>query len=127
MILNINSRGFGLSEAIRNIIQYNAKKLEKVFPRIHACHYTVEIPHKHHQKGAKFAARIDMSVPGEEIVIKTAPENNLYSAIHSASESARERLVKYVAKKRGSVKAHSKSKLMPPRAEGQESTLYEWE
>jgi len=101
MILNINTKDFKLSEGIRNAISVSAHKLERVFPRIHSCHYTVEIPHKYHHKGGKFAARIEMSVPGKEIVIKTTSQDNLYRAIQSAGDRAKRELLKYAAVKRG--------------------------
>ncbi len=112
MILNIDSRGFDLSESIRAAIQASAKKLEKVFPRIHALHYSVEVPSKHHLKGPRYTARVEMSVPGGEIVVKKIEEDNLYAAIHEVSERAKGKLLKY-SKKKKSAKARVSQVLAP--------------
>ena len=48
-------------------------KLTTFYPRIMACRVAVESPHRHHRLGSQYHIRIDVTVPGGEIVIKHEP------------------------------------------------------
>jgi hypothetical protein len=94
----------------------------------------VEAPHRHHLKGKAFEVRIDLSVPGEEIVINHAPKRlrltktavvenekglteshrpskhgaheDVYVAIRDAFNAAGRKLQDYVRRQSGAVKTH---------------------
>lgn len=74
----------------------------------------IESPHKHHRKGNLYHLRIDVTVPGDEIVVKRSPDEqhsheDPYVAVRDAFDSARRQLEDYARKRRGKVKTHEQS------------------
>ena len=53
-----------------------AEKLERYYDRITSCRVVVAQPHRHHKKGNQYDIRIDITVPGAEIVINREPPQN---------------------------------------------------
>jgi len=122
-------------------------KLTVLYPRIMACRVAVESPLRHHRLGSQFHIRIDLTVPGGEIVVKHEPSlharvrqtgemqfakhlelktahKNLRRAIDDAFKAAGRRLQDYARRQRGSVKSHEPpptarvSKLFPKEGYG---------
>ena len=67
--LDITFKGVEHSDALESKIRERAEKLEMHAERIQRCRVVVEAPHKHHNKGALYEIRIDVRVPGEELVV----------------------------------------------------------
>ena len=62
-----------------------------LFDRVVDCHVVVEEPHRHSAKGKKFHVRINLHVPGKELVISKNPESakeDLHVAIDDAFTDA---------------------------------------
>ena len=72
--LNIHFEGLDPSEFIENRVREEVDKLEHFFDKIISCRVVVEKPHKHHHKGNLHHLRIDVTVPGGEIVVKRSPD-----------------------------------------------------
>jgi hypothetical protein len=89
----------------------------------------VEVPHRHHKKGKPLHIRIDLILPGKEIVIKREPvamrrslvkreaaeanhkesklpHSDMESVIHEAFKSAARRVQDFARRQRGEVKRH---------------------
>ncbi|HEX8702447.1 MAG TPA: HPF/RaiA family ribosome-associated protein [Myxococcaceae bacterium] len=99
--LQITYRGMGPSEAMSEYIREHAEKLEQFFDRIVGCHVVVEQPHKHHRQGKHFHVRVDLHVPGKDIVVtrdhaKREAHEDPYMAVSDAFEAARGQLQHYV-------------------------------
>lgn len=82
------------SPAVTDLVKEKVKKLEQFFDRITGCAVTLEVPDRHHRQGKHYRVRIEMSVPGETLVVGRDPKANrdhldLYSAIQSAFREAR--------------------------------------
>jgi cold shock CspA family protein len=115
------------SPLIESWIREEAEALERFYPRIMACRVAIEVPHAHHRKGSPYHLRIDLTVPGSEIVIKRAPNlsrharqmgepritktleaeapyKNLHRAISDAFKAAGRRLQDFARRRRGAVK-----------------------
>lgn len=111
-------------------IHAEAAKLSIFSESILRCRVAVELPHLHHERGNPFHLRIDLSVPGGEIVVKhepslhgslrkvaetrskkqaevLAPHKDIYVAIRDAFKKARRELQDHVRRQRGQVKAHA--------------------
>ncbi len=71
--LQIRYRHLDPSETLDQRIQEEAAKLEQFSDRIIACRVTVEQPHHHHWKGRHFRVRIELSIPGTELVVNRDP------------------------------------------------------
>jgi ribosomal subunit interface protein len=110
--LQITVRNVSLSEAAEDNIRTRAARLDRYFDRIMSCRVVVEAPHRHHRKGLRYNVRIDMTVPGEELVIKREPHEDLYVAIRDAFDAAKRQLESYVRRLRREVKTHE----TPPNA-----------
>ena len=91
------------SEAVEARVRERVAKLEKMFPRLVACRVVVEAPHKQHQKGNIFRVRIEMSVPGDDLVVSKEPNRaherfadpDVYTVLKDAFETAERMLRDY--------------------------------
>jgi ribosomal subunit interface protein len=90
--LQVTVRNMSLSDAARTAIQDKAAKLEAIDDQIIGCRVLVELPHKHQQQGELYNVRIDVTIPGAELVIKREGNEDLYVAIRDAFNAARRRL-----------------------------------
>jgi ribosomal subunit interface protein len=90
--LQITARNMSLSEAAKAAIQEKAAKLDAVDDGIIGCRVLVELPHKHHHQGARYNVRIDLTIPGAELVVTREPHEDLYVAIRDAFDAARRQL-----------------------------------
>jgi len=99
------------SEAIEARIREKAEKLERFVPEIMRCRVTVDAPHKHSHKGVQYSTRIDVTVPGGELVAthhtgKNPAHQDVYVSIRDAFDDIRRQLEDHVRKQRHKVKTH---------------------
>lgn len=129
----ITFRNMESSEHVKEWIRSEVGKLETFYQPIMGCRVAVEIPHRHRRKGAVYGVRIDLTLPGGEIVVKRAPtlahrlrqvrqteiskqteldapRKNLRIAINQAFQAACRRLQEFARKQRREVKRHE----LPP-------------
>jgi ribosomal subunit interface protein len=104
--MQITIRDFENSEALETHIRQKAQKLDEFFNHIMSCRVVVEMPHKHHHQGKQFNVRIDIGVPGNEIVVNRDHSEDVYIALRDAFDAAKRQLEDYVRKIRGQVKTH---------------------
>ncbi len=104
--LQITTRNISLSEAAENTIREKAAKLETFHENITACRVLVEVPHRHKHQGMAYNVSIDITVPGNEIVVKREPNEDLYVAIRDSFDAARRQLQEISARRRGDIKNH---------------------
>ena len=109
--IQITFRGVEPSEFIEQRIQAKAADLERFCKDIVSCHVTVETQHHKHHKGNLYAVRIDLRVPGKEIVAGREHRQNhahedVYVAVRDAFDAAVRQLEDYARLRRGDVKRH---------------------
>jgi ribosomal subunit interface protein len=104
--LQITARNFELPETFREDIRKRAENLDKYYDQIMKCRIMVEVPHHHRHEGALYNVRIDMTVPGAELVIKREPHKDINVAIRDAFDAARRKLEDFARRQRGDVKHH---------------------
>ena len=104
--LQITLRDISGSDAIETAIREKAEKLDHFYAHIMSCHVTVEMPGKHKHQGNEFNVRIDITVPGSEIVVNRAHNEDFYVALRDAFEVAKRQLEDYGRKQRGGIKVH---------------------
>lgn len=94
--LEITFRNVVRTEEIDERIRAKAAKLDRFYDRITGCRVVVEAPHKHHQKGNAYQVRIELTVPGGEIVVnhdKPKPEHtDLGVALRDSFNAAQRQL-----------------------------------
>lgn len=99
----IRFRGMDPSPAVERAIRERVDELEQFHPRITSCNVVVEAPHQHSWKGRIYHVRVDITVPGAEIVVGREPEENhahedVYVAIRDQFDAARRQLEDVVRK-----------------------------
>lgn len=104
--LQIVFRDVPRSDAIESAIRERADKLEQFFDRIMGCRVTIGIIQKHRHQGKLFNVRIDLTVPGSEIVINRDKAEDVYVAIRDAFDHAKRKLEDHARRQRGDVKTH---------------------
>ncbi|MHC5010164.1 MAG: cold shock domain-containing protein [Planctomycetota bacterium] len=110
--LEVVFHGVARSAAAEHLITRHADKLERFYDRITSCRVVVTAPHRRRRTGVRYAVRIDITVPKNEIVVNRHPEKgalheDLESAVRDAFSAAVRRLEDHVRKIRGDVKAHA--------------------
>ncbi len=105
--LQITSRDVPHSEALESHIRQKAEKLETFYPHIVGCRVVVEVPHKHKHQGRMFNVRLDITVPGKELVVNREADEDVYVALRDAFDAARRQLEDYSRRQRGDIKAHA--------------------
>lgn len=104
--LQITVRDVSLSETAETSIREKAAKLDNFYDSIMGCRVLVEAPHRSQHQGTLYNVRIDLTVPGSELVVKRESHEDLYVAIRDAFDAARRQLQDFVQRQRGNVKAH---------------------
>jgi ribosomal subunit interface protein len=107
--LQITSRDFELTEAMKSEIMEKAQKLDKYYDRIMRCRVIVESPHRHKLEGRLYNVQIYMTVPGGELIVKREPDEDLYVAIRNSFDTARRKLEDFARRQRGDVKRHEEA------------------
>ena len=112
--LQINFHNIPPSEALEANIRDKVQKLTKITDNITAVRVTIDAPHKHHHKGSTYQVRIDLAVPGNEIVVSRDPglnraHENAYVAVRDAFNALSRQLANYIRQRQGK----SKSKQQP--------------
>jgi cold shock CspA family protein len=145
--MQITFRNMKPSQQVEEWILGEVAKLETLYTQLIGCRVAVELPHRHHRRGSPFHIRIDLTVPGGEIVVKREPSLNararrlgeavvrkgaevhlphkdLRQAINDAFKAAGRRLQDYARRQRGDVKTQALlpegrvSKLLPDEGYG---------
>lgn len=104
--LQITIRDIPPSEALEAHIRDKAEKLNQFFEHIISCRVVVEMPHKHHHQGKQFNVRIDLGVPGNEIIVNRDHHEDVYVALRDAFNAARRQLEDYGRRLGRETKAH---------------------
>ena len=115
--LQITLRNIARSEAVEAAIRRRAAKLERYHRHVVSCRVVVEIPSRHRQQGKEFVVRLDIKVPGSEIVITHDHHEDLYAALHEAFHAAQRRLEAHARPIARSYSAHRGKQLDQSAAE----------
>lgn len=104
--LQITLRDMPPSEAVETRIREKAQKLDSFYDRIMSCRVVVESPQRHQHQGKLHSVRIDLSVPGAELVVNRVEHEDIYVAIRDAFNAIGRKLEDYARRQRGDVKIH---------------------
>lgn len=126
--VQVTFRNVDASAAVESRIREEAAKLESFFDRIISCRVVVEATKHHLNHGKIYSIRIDLTVPGDEIVVNFEPSlhnsakkigeergakslevedvyKDIYVAIRDSFKTARRQLQEYVERQRPDVRA----------------------
>jgi ribosome-associated translation inhibitor RaiA len=99
------------SDASEAKIRKHIAKLEQFSDRLSDCRVVIAVPHRHHHKGNIYHVQINLTVPGEELIVNRQPpaqqeHQDLDVAIRDAFENAERQLKGYVQRRRSEIKTH---------------------
>jgi ribosomal subunit interface protein len=108
--LQITFRNIDRSAAVEEKIRERARELEQFFDRVVSCRVVIEAPQRR-RHGNLFHLRVDLKVPGKEIVVKRDPperhvHEDIYVAIRDSFDAVRRQLEDHARRSRGEVKTH---------------------
>jgi cold shock CspA family protein/ribosome-associated translation inhibitor RaiA len=109
--LQISFHNMPHSAAVEDAVRENAARLDEFCGRVMSCRVVIDQPHRHHRDGNLYQVRIDITAPGEEIVINREQRQDtackdLEAAIGDAFDVAVRRVRDYVRRQRRDTKAH---------------------
>lgn len=117
--LEISTRDVTLTPPIEAELRKRAQKLERFYGRITSCRIAVERPTgNHHHEGGPFRVRVDVTVPGSELVADKQAEE-IFAAIRDAFDAAERQVEDFSQRRRGEVK----TPILPP--EGQVVRIFQ--
>lgn len=110
--LQISFHNLERSDAIEARVRELAQRLERFSDTIMACRVAVESLHRHHRHGNHYHVRIDVTVPGAELIASREPDahhayTDVYVAIRDAFDAMQRQLEDHVRRVRGDVKTHA--------------------
>jgi ribosomal subunit interface protein len=110
--LQITFRHVDAPPAVEERIRECAEEIDRHCDQIMSCRVAVECQHRRHQEGNLFRVRVDITVPGREIVVGRDSKpgrahQDIYVAIRDAFDAARRQLQDYTRMRRGEVKLHA--------------------
>ena len=110
--LQISFRHMERTRSLEETIRKKATKLNQFAARIMSCRVVVEPAGEHRLHGTQYEVRIDITLPGGEVVATREPgEHEAYKeitvAIRDAFDTAARQLEEYVRIQRGDVKFHA--------------------
>jgi hypothetical protein len=124
--VQITFRNMRVSPALEQEIHSRAAWLETFHPGIIGCRVLLDIPHRHRQHGRPLAVRIELSLPGEDVIVNHEPalpatgrtevrkseevdgaHKDAHVAVHEAFDIARRRVEDCARRQRGNVKARA--------------------
>jgi cold shock CspA family protein len=125
----ITFRNMDHSDKVESLIREKIASLDKYYKHIMNCRVMVEVPHRHRVEAPNYHVRVDLTVPGGEIVVAREPSlhsgvqdvegeeacksmeveqshKHLEVAIKGAFDAARRKLQDFARSQRADVKTH---------------------
>lgn len=109
--VQIQFKNMKSSEAVEAAINKWVDKLDRAYPAIMTCRVTVEAPSNKKIHGGLYHTRIDIRLPGKEVVVNRNPDlhhsySDAYVSIRDAFKSAQRQLENVVKRSQEKVKSH---------------------
>ena len=104
--LQINFHGMDHSDAVEDAARKKAEHLERFASDIMTCRVVVDLLQKHKHQGRPFGVRIDLTVPGHELVVDRVENEDVYVALRDAFDDMKRQLEDVVRQRRGDEKQH---------------------
>lgn len=105
--VHIQFHGMEASDALEASAREHAHKLESFAPDIMACRVGIDLEQKHKHQGRPYSVRIDLTLPGHELVVNRVQDEDVFVALRDAFDNMKRQLEDVVRKRRGQVKQHA--------------------
>lgn len=109
--LQITFRDFPPPVLAEERIRERVDRLARLHPRITACRIVAEAPHRHRLKGTLYRMRIDLTLPGGELVVNRDPREkaaheDFFVAMRDAFNAMEQKLRAFSRRRKGRIKLH---------------------
>jgi ribosomal subunit interface protein len=105
--LELVFRNMKPSQELKALVHERAERLEHFYQHIVGCRVTIELENHTHRSGNIPSVRIDVQVPGCDLVVNQHSRGgDALTSVHNAFDAAANQLKEYKARKTGHVKAH---------------------
>jgi cold shock CspA family protein len=84
--VHVTFRNMRPQEALKEVVRERAAWLDTFYPDIVGCRVLVETPHRHREHGQHVRVRIELSLPGEDVVVSHEP--TLHAALKDVEAEA---------------------------------------
>lgn len=88
------------SDALEEEVRSRFSKLEQLHNRIVGGRVVIDSPHRNQEKAKTYAVRIELALPGHDLVVSREPVGDLGAALNDAFDTTRRRLRDHVERKR---------------------------
>lgn len=105
--VHVQFRGMESSSALEASARERADKLEAFAPDIMACRVAIDLEQKHRHQGRPYGVRIDLTLPGHELVVNRVQHEDVHVALRDAFDDMKRQLEDLVRKRRGQEKQHA--------------------
>ncbi len=99
--------GIDRSDALETAIRGRIARLERHAAVIVGCRVAIELDHKHPRQGRAVRVRVDLTLPGRELVVDRVADEDAYVAMRDAFDDMGRRLEEAMRQRRGEVKHHA--------------------
>lgn len=104
--VHIQFHGLEASEAVELKAREFARKLETLAPDLMACRVSIDLDQKHKHQGRPYGVRIDLTLPGHELVVNRVQDEDVYVALRDAFDNMKRQLESLVHRRQGHEKPH---------------------
>ena len=104
--LQITVRDMAASPAFEARVRRKLAGLERIYPRITSFRVTIGVE-RHHLQGNKFCLKLDVRLPGMEIVVTRDHHEDIHAALREACQAARGQLIEHAERGQGADRARS--------------------
>jgi ribosomal subunit interface protein len=105
--LAISFLGMDRSDALEVSARRHAEKLDRFTRDLVSCKVIIALEQKHQHQGRPYAVRLDITIPGHELVTTRAQHEDAYVALRDAFDAMRRQLLRTIEIRRGDVKHHA--------------------
>lgn len=77
MPVHVTFRDLATNDTLEALIRERAEALPHTYKRLVNCRVLVEVPHRHHRSGNRYQVRIELTVPGDTLVVSHYPSIDL--------------------------------------------------
>ena len=105
--LDITTRDTHLTDRNAALIRKKTEGLTKYYSRIAGCRVVIDGPGDRHRSGGPYRVRVEIEVPGSNVVVDKQVSEDIEAAIRSAFDAARRQVQDYARVQRGQVKSRS--------------------
>jgi ribosomal subunit interface protein len=104
--VHIQFHGMEASEALAASARAHALKLDAFATDIMACRVLIDLEQKHKHQGRPYGVRLDLTLPGHELVVNRVHHEDVYVALRDAFDDMKRQLQEVVRQRRGQEKTH---------------------